>query len=194
MGSATPIVLVTGPPASGKSFVAAHVADRLRLPLIAKDAIKETLFETLGTGDVAWSQRLGRATFALMLRALEGQLKAGRPVVVEANLAPDDARPAFQALHERTPLRALELHCTAPEDLLQERYAARAGSRHAGHLDEQQIAAIASAVSSGRYRPLGLSPELIVVDTTSFDDVDIDALAQEAADHVRTGLRERGSA
>ncbi len=57
LGSATPIVLVTGPPASGKSFVAALVAERFGLPLIAKDAIKETLFESLGTGDVAWSQR-----------------------------------------------------------------------------------------------------------------------------------------
>ncbi|CAA9504483.1 MAG: hypothetical protein AVDCRST_MAG67-2235 [uncultured Solirubrobacteraceae bacterium] len=75
-----PSVLVTGPPASGKSFVASIVADRLGVPLIAKDAIKETLFETLGTGDVAWSQRLGRATLALMLSALEGQLRAGRPV------------------------------------------------------------------------------------------------------------------
>ena len=194
MGSATPIVLVTGPPASGKSFVAALVADRVGLPLIAKDAIKETLFETLGTGDVAWSQRLGRATFALMLWALEGQLKAGRAVVAEANLAPDDARPAFRALHERLPMRPLELHCTAAEDLLLARYAARAGSRHPGHLDEQRIADIASAVSAGRYRPLGLNADLIVVDTTSFDDIDADALAQAAADHVRPGVRESSGA
>lgn len=187
MGSATPIVLVTGPPASGKSFVAALVAGPLGLPLIAKDAIKETLFETLGTGDVAWSQRLGHATFALMLWALEGQLKAGRSVVVEANLAPEDARPAFLALHKRLPLKPLELHCTAPEDLLLARYAARAGSRHPGHLDEQRITDIASAVSAGRYRPLGLSADLIVIDTTSFDDIDTNALAQAAADHVRTG-------
>jgi predicted kinase len=185
LGSATPIVLVTGPPASGKSYVAGAVADQLRLPLIAKDAIKETLFETLGTGDVAWSQRLGHATFALMLRALEAQLQAGRPVVVEANLAPDDARPALQALHDRMPLRPLELHCTAPDDLLLERYAARAGSRHPGHLDEQRVADIAAAVAAGRYRPLGLSPHLMIVDTTSFDAVDVDALARAAADHVR---------
>lgn len=187
MGSATPIVLVTGPPASGKSFVAALVADRAGLPLIAKDEIKETLFETLGTGDIAWSQRLGRATFALMLWALEAQLKAGRSVIVEANLASEDARPALRALHQRLPLRPLELHCTAAEDLLLARYAARAGSRHPGHLDEQRIEDIASAVSAGRYRPLDLSADLIVVDTTSFDDIDTEALTQAAADHVRMG-------
>ncbi len=78
--------------------------------------------------------------------------------------------------------------------MLLARYAARAGSRHPGHLDEQRIADIASAVSAGRYRPLGLGEDLVVVDTTSFDDVDADALSQAAAEHLRAGLRERSGA
>ena len=43
---------------------------------------------------------------------------------------------------------------------------------------------IASALAGGRYRPLGLSEDLIVVDTTSFDDVDVDTLVEAAGSHL----------
>ena len=180
---------MTGPPASGKTFVAGLVADRLGVPLIEKDAIKETLFETLGSGDVAWSQQLGRATLALMFRGLEAQLKARQPVIVEANFAPEDALPRFQALDERYPLKPLELHCTAPDDVLLARYAARVVARHPGHHDAERMPDIASAVAAGRYRPLGLSEDVVVVDTTSFDDLDADRLLQAAREHLGVGVR-----
>ncbi len=57
------LVVVTGPPAAGKTTIAREIARRLHLPLIAKDTIKEALFDGLGTGDLAWSQRLGTATY-----------------------------------------------------------------------------------------------------------------------------------
>ena len=188
MDRPTPIVLVTGPPASGKTFVARLLADRLALPRIEKDAIKETLFDSLGTGDVAWSKRLGRATTALVLWALEVHLEARAPAVVESNFAPDDARPALRALAERHPLRPLELHCTAPADVLLERFRSRSGTRHPGHLDAETMPHIASAIAAGRYRPLGLSEDLVVVDTTSFEDVDVEALVDAAGSHLATGV------
>jgi tRNA uridine 5-carbamoylmethylation protein Kti12 len=48
------LVLVTGPPTSGKTTLARPLAHHLDLPLLGKDAIKEALFDTLGTGDRAW--------------------------------------------------------------------------------------------------------------------------------------------
>jgi len=41
-------VLVAGPPGWGKSSPAAPLAREFGLPLLAKDAIKEALMETLG--------------------------------------------------------------------------------------------------------------------------------------------------
>lgn len=46
------LILVSGPPASGKSYLARLFAERLTLPLYSRDAIKETLFDTLG-----WSEK-----------------------------------------------------------------------------------------------------------------------------------------
>jgi predicted kinase len=79
------LVLVTGPPAAGKTTLARPLAGALGLPLIGKDLIKEALFDALGTGDRAWSRRLGVASYEV-LYAVAGALPAA---VLDANFAPE---------------------------------------------------------------------------------------------------------
>ena len=67
-------VIVAGTPGSGKTTLARSLAPELDLPLISKDTIKEALFDILGTGDLAWSQSLGRASHRVMY-ALAGEAK-----------------------------------------------------------------------------------------------------------------------
>jgi Transposase, Mutator family len=55
--------------------LAKPLARQLGLPLLGKDTIKEALFDTLGTGDRAWSRRLGAASYTVLL-ALAGELPA----------------------------------------------------------------------------------------------------------------------
>jgi adenylate kinase family enzyme len=47
------LIVVTGAPGSGKSTIAVPLAGRLGLPLIAKDDIKEALWDHVGPGDRA---------------------------------------------------------------------------------------------------------------------------------------------
>jgi predicted kinase len=180
----TPIVIVSGPPASGKTHVADVLANRLALPLIAKDSIKEVLYDSLGTGDVAWSQRLGRAALAVLYQALEAQLRARRPVVVEANFAVEHARPVLRELQERCPFAPLEIHCTARDGVLIDRYTVRAGSRHAGHLDELRVEEITSAIAERLNRPLELNEQLMVLDTSQLESVDLEPVVEAAREHV----------
>lgn len=55
-------VIISGLPASGKSTLARALAERLSLPLIEKDEILESLYDSLGIGDHAWRHRLSRAS------------------------------------------------------------------------------------------------------------------------------------
>jgi hypothetical protein len=57
----------------------------LGLPVIEKDQIKEALYDTLGVGDVAWSQQLGTASYALILLVVRQLLGVGRSVIAKAN-------------------------------------------------------------------------------------------------------------
>lgn len=155
------VVVVTGPPAAGKTTIARELAARLELPLIAKDTIKEALFDALGTGDLAWSQRLGDATYLVMLALAEESVAAGSGLVLEANF--------FRGGEYRLaalPAHFVQVHCGAPLEVLVERYASR--TRHPGHVDSERLDAVREAVESGRHEPLDLpGGETIRLDTSA---------------------------
>jgi predicted kinase len=149
------LVLVTGPPASGKTTLAGPLAAALGLPLIGKDLIKEALFDALGTGDRAWSRRLGRASYEV-LYAVAGALPAA---VLDANLGPE-AAPRLEALDAHL----VEVFCRCPADEVERRFASRAPTRHPGHVDHVLAPEIKATLARGA-GPLGLGP-VLEVDTS----------------------------
>lgn len=155
------LVVVTGPPAAGKTTVARAIATELRLPLIAKDAIKEALFDGLGTGDLAWSQRLSVGTYLAMLALAEDSVAAGASLILEANFV---CGSEIEARLAALPARFVQIHCSAPLEVLLERYGRR--ERHPGHVDAERIEALRDAVESGRHDPLDLPGETIRLDSS----------------------------
>lgn len=121
-------VVVSGPPASGKSTLAPRLAHDLGLPLVAKDTIKDALMSVLSVPDVESSRQIGRAAVAAMLAvAAESPIGA----VIESNfyrsVAVGDLR--------RLPGSVVEVFCRCDQAIASARYQSRAGTRHAGHFD-----------------------------------------------------------
>jgi predicted kinase len=163
------LVVVTGPPAAGKTTVARELAARLRLALIAKDTIKDSLFDALGTGDLDWSRRLGEATYLAMLSLAEESVALGGSLVLEANFVRgSEIETRLAAL----PARFVQVHCSAPLEVLLQRYGQR--DRHPGHVDTERIDALRAAVETGRHDPLDLPGETIRVETNH--PLDIEAI------------------
>lgn len=160
--------------------MAEALADDLRLPLMAKDTVKEALYDSLGWADVEWSRRLGRAVYPLLFRLLEAQLRAGRSCVVEANFDHDAASAELRRLQALRPFRALQVVCTGDPAVLLQRYEARVGTRHPGHFDERRLGDVRDALAAGRWRALRLDGETLEVDTTDWGEVDLPALVERA--------------
>jgi predicted kinase len=178
MSSPPPLVIVTGPPASGKTTLGRTLAARLNMPFLYKDGIKETLFDALGWSDRAWSRRLGVATYALLFHLLEMELAAGRTLVIESNFDAERAGPSFLALHDRYEFRPVQICCVADGAVLLQRVRSRVTSseRHPGHDELANIAELEPILLRGRLDPLPLDGPIIEVDTTDFAQVDMEVI------------------
>jgi predicted kinase len=166
------LVVVTGMPASGKTTLARALSEAVALPLVTKDEIKEELYDALGIGDVEWSQRLGKASYALIFVFCRELLARGQSLIAEANFFAGTDEPRFAELPAH---RLVQVHCVAPFDVLLERWESRR-DRHPGHLDHERAAELRRRLDEGIHRPLALPGELIEVDTTR--PVDLTEIAQ----------------
>jgi predicted kinase len=170
-GSPVPLlVIVTGPPAAGKTTIARELAAQVGLPLLEKDAIKEQLYDTIGWSDREASRGIGAAAFALLFDLADRLLRAGMSFVLEANFAVEAAGEWFERL---PPCRVVQVLVTAPDDVVLERYLARASTqeRHPGHADIEALPEVEHSVATGRHAALAIPGRLLELDTSTHVDV-----------------------
>lgn len=174
------VVVVTGVPASGKTTLATALSGHLGWPLISKDVVKEALFDALGSGDLEWSRRLGRAGHVVMYA-----VAATMPhVILDAHFERGIAEPELLALDRRI----VQVYCRCPVEIAVERYRRRIGDpdRHPGHRPEHQRDDVIERWTTVAPAPLDL-PEALLVEVDTSAPVDIGSVA--AALHGRGPIR-----
>ncbi len=155
-------VLVNGVPASGKSTLSRRISAELSLPLLALDTVKEALFAELGTGDRLHNRQFGRASYGAIW-ALAGTFPADVAVVVDAWFGFQPLELLLDHLGRAEVTRVIEIWCTAPAEVIAQRYAGRAAQRHTGHLGLDYVPEL--KLLAARARPLGIGP-VIAIDTS----------------------------
>jgi glucokinase len=160
------VVLVNGVPASGKSTVARAIAEAKGWPLLTLDTVKEALFAHLGTGDRDHNRLLGKASYQAIF-ALVGDFPAGATAVVDAWFGFQPPQLLDEHLARAGVGKVIEVWCHAPAEIIGERYRARLGQRHAGHLGESYVPELVELAR--RARPLGTNPVFETDTTRSLD-------------------------
>jgi predicted kinase len=121
-------VLVNGLPGAGKTTLARSLSQRLMLPLLSKDTIKETHADVLGTEPPpGWSQRRWNAALGAAASETMWALLADAPAgAVLESCWPKDVRhfveQGLQRAHARQPV---EIWCEAPLETARRRFEAR---------------------------------------------------------------------
>ncbi len=160
------LMIVGGPPASGKTTLARRLSSDLRIPQFSKDDFKETLFDSMGFSDREWSKRLGRASHELLVLCARKLIANGGSCIVESTFRPEDAV-LFETLRLAHSARIVQVFCHAPLDELCERFRQRAfsGGRHSGHCDESNEEELIDLIESGNFVPLEVEGKLIQINT-----------------------------
>ena len=159
------LIIVNGRPCTGKSHLASMISKKLRIPLFAKDLIKEKLGEILGTEDRAASGRLGVASIALMYQQAEIVLASGFPVMIESPLLPNLAADEIETLRRRVGCRLFQIFLRAEPEVILERFRSRA--RGGVHFHDEALQELEAIVAT-ELEPVPISGHTLIVDTTDF--------------------------
>ena len=171
--------MVSGLPASGKSWLAVRLAPLLDLPVIDKDQILEHLFDTKGVGDAGWRRDLSREAdriFRAESEACGGALLVSHwclPGMPESSGTPTDWL-------LRLSKRLVNLHCDCSAEIATARFIQR--QRHAGHLDgaRSRPEILASIRELERCEPLRIGRQVRVDTSTEIDVPDLASRVSEA--------------
>ena len=168
------LIIVSGPPGAGKTALAKRIAKELCLPLLARDDIKELLFDTLGWSDRQWSKKLGLASWRVLYHLLEEMLKANQPLVLESNFRNELASGELSALQSKYRFETVQVLCKADGETLLKRFKQRAesGERHPGHVDRLNYDEFEAVLRQGDWDALEIDGRVVTVDTTDFEAVD----------------------
>ncbi len=169
------LIIISGLPASGKTTISIELAKEFSLPLIGKDTIKESLFDSLGVKDRAWSRELGKASYPILYSFIEAQLKASKSLLVESNFSNKFDSPILRDFISKYNAKVLTIYCECDGNVLFERFRTRAlsGKRHPGHQDHLNFDEFKVSLSKGKIEKLDLNCKSVIVNTTNFDNLDL---------------------
>jgi len=170
------VILVAGIPASGKTIYAQHISEKLNIPFIGKDAIKEKLHDVIkfDTSKRENSQLYGAASYSVFFHIAECLMKADVSFVFESNFSPASANVLLPIIQQYN-YQALTVLFDADIKVLHKRFCERdvTDERHPGLVTKGTDLHNFDTFSKGTL-PLRdfCIGEKITVDTTDFSTVD----------------------
>lgn len=176
------------------------MAERLNLPVISKDTVKELLFDNVGFRSRAEKVNLGTASMEIMYYVAGQLMKAGQPFILENNFEYSSEQ-GIKNLLEKYQYPVLTITLTGDYKVIYQRFLERESSpdRHRGHvvndcypekkkvgLKEERAASISYedyvyGIEQRGFEAFLVGGRQIKVDTTDFSKVNPDELLSQVA-------------
>ncbi len=187
-------ILVAGMPAAGKSTMAETLGERLKLPVISKDRIKERMFDTVGFRSREEKVKLGIASMEILYYVAEQLMGAGQPFILENNF--EGSEQGIKTLLDKYRYAGLTVNLTGDYKVIYQRFLEREISphRHRGHVvndrypeeqrrspKEQRTETISyedyvQGLKRRGFEDFSAGSRRIMVDTTDFSKIDMEGL------------------
>lgn len=161
------LVILSGPPAAGKTTNAPKLAQALGMPMFSIDNAKERFADAIGPAALSFAEELGNAAIYHVAASAFELLASGEDVMIEGFIRHGPYEELLAPLI--TISDPVLLHFWAADLELKDRYEARAlmPDRHWIHGDIARIGTLLPELPAELAAPLELGISRIFIDTTS---------------------------
>lgn len=128
-------ILITGIPASGKSFLAEYLAKNLLLPMFSKDRVKELLFDTVGFHSREEKMILNDIATEMIYLYAKSLMKSKHAFILENNFE-KSSQSIISSLMRQFDYKSITINLSGDYCKIYERFCERnrKSERHPGHV------------------------------------------------------------
>jgi adenylate kinase family enzyme len=175
------IILLQGPPGSGKTTLASKLSKELGILHISKDELKETFFDSIGCDDPELSRKLGMVSNKILFKIIEKASNNSNHIMIESNFDPELGKIDLENAIKGKQINVVEIFLSAPNETLISRFENRwnSGERHRGHVDNLRFGDLREFLEE-KPRPISISNNIIEICT----DNSPEAVFQEAFEKI----------